>query len=69
MAWLFICSVGENVFEIAVFEVDATETETAVRHLHYNKQKYKNMDSCQGFHSTNILIKAWNLLGNAYSLK
>ena len=58
MAWLFICSVADNVFEIAVFEVDATEMETAVRHLHYNKEKYKNMDSCQDFNSPNILIKA-----------
>ena len=69
MAWLFICSVADNVFEIAVFEVDATEMETAVRHLRYNKEKYKNMDSCQDFHSPNIFIKAWNLLGNACSLK
>ena len=37
MTWLFICSVADNVFEIAGFEVDATEIETAVRNLQANK--------------------------------
>ena len=58
MAWLFICSVADNVFEIAVFEVDATEMETAVRHLRYNKEKYKKHGQLSGFPLSKYIHKS-----------